>query len=160
MWIKETNSRGGPSPSPKTGSHPVVAQPTQSNLDFPTRVININAPQQTKFRQNGITTAKYSFWSFFPCFLFEQFRRYSNIFFLTIALLQVSKHTNRTKPSRHNWLDVMNNFKISFLKQIPDVSPTGRYTTMIPLIFILTVSAIKEIAEDIVSVIWFDVVNC
>uniref|UniRef100_A0A182T4T8 Uncharacterized protein n=1 Tax=Anopheles maculatus TaxID=74869 RepID=A0A182T4T8_9DIPT len=59
--------------------------------------------------------------SFLPSFLFEQFRRYSNCFFLLIALLQ----------------------------QIPDVSPTGRYTTLIPLMFILAVSAIKEIIEDI-----------
>uniref|UniRef100_A0A672NDQ9 Phospholipid-transporting ATPase n=1 Tax=Sinocyclocheilus grahami TaxID=75366 RepID=A0A672NDQ9_SINGR len=32
--------------------------------------------------------------------------------------------------------------------QIPDVSPTGRYTTLVPLIFILTVAGIKEIIED------------
>lgn len=65
----------------------------------------------------------FSPFSFIPSFLFEQFRRYSNCFFLFIALLQ----------------------------QIPDVSPTGRYTTLVPLIFILSVSAIKEIVEDVVS---------
>lgn len=31
------------------------------------------------------------------------------------------------------------------------MSPTGRYTTLVPLIFILSVSALKEIVEDIVS---------
>lgn len=36
-------------------------------------------------------------------------------------------------------------------QQIPEVSPTGRYTTLVPLIFILAVSAIKEIVEDFVS---------
>lgn len=61
---------------------------------------------------------------FVPLFLFEQFRRWANIFFLLIALLQ----------------------------QIPDVSPTGRYTTLVPLIFILAVSAVKEIIEDVVGV--------
>lgn len=40
---------------------------------------------------------------------------------------------------------------IALLQQIPDVSPTGRYTTLVPLIFILSVSAIKEIIEDVVS---------
>ena len=59
--------------------------------------------------------------SFLPKFLFEQFRRYSNTFFLFIAIMQ----------------------------QIPGVSPTGRYTTAVPLIFILTVSAVKEIFEDV-----------
>lgn len=84
------------------------------------RIIYINSPQKQKFCSNRISTAKYNFISFLPKFLFEQFRRYSNVFFLFIALLQ----------------------------QIPNVSPTGRYTTAVPLLFILTVSAIKEIVED------------
>ncbi|XP_053561547.1 phospholipid-transporting ATPase IB [Bombina bombina] len=58
--------------------------------------------------------------TFLPRFLYEQIRRAANAFFLFIALLQ----------------------------QIPDVSPTGRYTTLVPLIFILTVAGIKEIIED------------
>ncbi|XP_060651447.1 probable phospholipid-transporting ATPase IA isoform X3 [Drosophila nasuta] len=85
------------------------------------RVIALNGPQPINYCNNRISTAKYSVVSFLPSFLFEQFRRYSNCFFLLIALLQ----------------------------QIPDVSPTGRYTTLVPLIFILSVSAIKEIIEDI-----------
>ncbi|KAL0884284.1 hypothetical protein ABMA27_016269 [Loxostege sticticalis] len=88
--------------------------------DQQNRVIFINHPQPQKFASNSISTAKYSVPSFIPLFLFEQFRRYSNCFFLLIALLQ----------------------------QIPDVSPTGRWTTLTPLILILSVSAIKEIVED------------
>ncbi|XP_030058256.1 phospholipid-transporting ATPase IB [Microcaecilia unicolor] len=65
-------------------------------------------------------TAKYSVLTFLPRFLYEQIRRAANAFFLFIALLQ----------------------------QIPDVSPTGRYTTLVPLLFILTVAGIKEIIED------------
>lgn len=34
------------------------------------------------------------------------------------------------------------------MQQIPNVSPTGRYTTAIPLLLILCVSALKEIIED------------
>lgn len=73
------------------------------------------------FLDNSITTAKYNVLSFLPKFLFEQFRRYSNIFFLFIALMQ----------------------------QIPNVSPTGRFTTAVPLIVIMFVSAIKEMFEDV-----------
>lgn len=69
---------------------------------------------------NRITTAKYGYSNFVPKFLLEQFRRYSNIFFSFIALFQ----------------------------QIPNVSPTGRYTTAVPLLCILGVSAIKELFED------------
>ncbi|XP_014674713.1 PREDICTED: probable phospholipid-transporting ATPase IA [Priapulus caudatus] len=84
------------------------------------RVIFINKDQPIRFCTNEISTAKYNVATFLPKFLFEQFRRYANIFFLFIALLQ----------------------------QIPGVSPTGRYTTAVPLLFILSVSALKEIIED------------
>nr|DBA32644.1 TPA: hypothetical protein GDO54_000421 [Pyxicephalus adspersus] len=84
------------------------------------RVILINQPQTCKYRDNRVSTAKYSVVTFLPRFLYEQIRRAANAFFLFIALLQ----------------------------QIPDVSPTGRYTTLVPLIFILTVAGIKELIED------------
>ena len=54
-------------------------------------------------------------------FLYEQFRRYANIFFLCIGLLQ----------------------------QIPNVSPTGRFVTIVPFTIILILTAMKEIVEDI-----------
>uniref|UniRef100_A0A7N4P2S9 Phospholipid-transporting ATPase n=1 Tax=Sarcophilus harrisii TaxID=9305 RepID=A0A7N4P2S9_SARHA len=76
-------------------------------------------------------TAKYSVVTFLPRFLYEQIRRAANAFFLFIALLQ----------------------------QIPDVSPTGRYTTLVPLIFILTVAGIKEIIEDYVKLFSFSVLR-
>jgi len=37
-----------------------------------------------------------------------------------------------------------------YFQQIPNVSPTGKYTTAVPLLFILCVSALKEIVEDYV----------
>ncbi|XP_070554508.1 probable phospholipid-transporting ATPase IA isoform X2 [Ptychodera flava] len=76
--------------------------------------------QSVKYVSNAVSTAKYNFLTFLPKFLFEQFRKYSNLFFLCITLIQ----------------------------QIPLVSPTGRYTTLVPLLFILFVSAVKEIIED------------
>ncbi|UYV77023.1 ATP8A1 [Cordylochernes scorpioides] len=82
-------------------------------------------------------TAKYNFVSFIPKFLFEQFRRYSNVFFLFIALLQEMPCTIFHKEG-------------CVFQQIPNVSPTGRYTTAVPLFFILAVSALKEIVEDFV----------
>ena len=85
------------------------------------RLVKVNHQlQHVKYCSNSISTSKYNVVTFFPKFLFEQFRKYSNIFFFIIAMLQ----------------------------QLPDVSPTGHYTTLVPLIFILGVSAIKEIIED------------
>ncbi len=61
------------------------------------------------FVSNKVSTAKYSPATFLPKFLFEQFRRYANVFFLAVGLLQ----------------------------QIPDVSPTGRLVTVVPFGIIL-----------------------
>uniref|UniRef100_A0A8C0NY71 Phospholipid-transporting ATPase n=1 Tax=Canis lupus familiaris TaxID=9615 RepID=A0A8C0NY71_CANLF len=71
------------------------------------------------------STAKYNMWSFLPRYLYLQFSKAANAFFLFITILQ----------------------------QIPDVSPTGKYTTLLPLMIILTISGIKEIVEDYVSLL-------
>lgn len=73
-----------------------AAANTHAHTDDNTkRIITINrGPQATKFTTNCISTSKYSILTFLPKFLFEQFRKYSNIFFLCIACLQV-KHTSR-----------------------------------------------------------------
>ena len=88
------------------------------------RVLRVNpssiSGDNNTFRSNRISTAKYNIFSFIPKFLFEQFRRYANCFFLAIGLLQ----------------------------QIPNVSPTGRYVTLVPFMIILMLSALKEIVED------------
>ncbi|XP_033829471.1 phospholipid-transporting ATPase IA isoform X2 [Periophthalmus magnuspinnatus] len=85
------------------------------------RLIYLNQPQFARFCSNRVSTAKYNVLTFLPRFLYSQFRRAANAFFLFIALLQ----------------------------QIPDVSPTGRWTTLVPLLFILVVAAVKEIIEDL-----------
>lgn len=77
-----------------------------------------NAEQ--KFPGNHVRTTRYTLINFLPKNLFEQFRRLANVYFLLIAMLQV----------------------------FTSLSPTGRYTTIGPLVLILTVSAIKEAIED------------
>uniref|UniRef100_A0A8D1RMG3 Phospholipid-transporting ATPase n=1 Tax=Sus scrofa TaxID=9823 RepID=A0A8D1RMG3_PIG len=47
----------------------------------------------------------------------------------------------------------------SILQQIPDVSPTGKYTTLLPLLIILVISGIKEIVEDYVSLLLLNAPN-
>ncbi|XP_045834472.1 phospholipid-transporting ATPase IB-like [Meles meles] len=84
------------------------------------RTIYLNEPLRNSFCKNWISTAKYSVWSFLPRYLYLQFSKAANAFFLFITILQ----------------------------QIPDVSPTGKYTTLLPLVIILMVSGIKEIVED------------
>uniref|UniRef100_A0A8C0W5I5 P-type ATPase N-terminal domain-containing protein n=1 Tax=Castor canadensis TaxID=51338 RepID=A0A8C0W5I5_CASCN len=84
------------------------------------RSIHINDPLKNIFCTNTISTAKYSMWSFLPRYLYLQFSKAANAFFLFITILQ----------------------------QIPDVSPTGKYTTLLPLMIILIISGIKEVVED------------
>ncbi|KAB1267821.1 Phospholipid-transporting ATPase IB [Camelus dromedarius] len=84
------------------------------------RTIYLNEPLKNTFCKNSISTAKYSVWSFLPLYLYLQFSKAANAFFLFITILQ----------------------------QIPDVSPTGKYTTLLPLLVILTISGIKEVVED------------
>lgn len=73
-----------------------------------------------KYASNSVSTAKYTVFNFIPKFLFEQFHRFSNCFFLFIAILQ----------------------------QIPDVTPTNRFGTAFTLFVILVLSATKELFED------------
>ena len=42
-------------------------------------------------------------------------------------------------------------YMLNSFQQIPGVSPTGRFNTAIPLLIVLSVSAVKEIIEDIVG---------
>jgi phospholipid-transporting ATPase len=87
------------------------------------RIIHLNNPPanaSSKFINNHISTAKYNAATFLPKFLYEQFSRYANIFFLFTAALQ----------------------------QIPNISPTNQYTTILPLGIVLLVSAGKELVED------------
>ena len=87
------------------------------------RMIHLNNPPAnaaSKFVDNHISTAKYNAFTFLPKFLFEQFSKYANLFFLFTAGLQ----------------------------QIPGISPTNRFTTIVPLCIVLLVSAGKELIED------------
>ncbi|XP_017911796.1 PREDICTED: phospholipid-transporting ATPase IB-like [Capra hircus] len=84
------------------------------------RTIYLNEPLRNTFCKNSISTAKYSMWSFLPRYLYLQFSKTANAFFLFITILQ----------------------------QIPEVSPTGKYTTLVPLLVILVISGVKEIVED------------
>ncbi|KAI0687946.1 phospholipid-translocating P-type ATPase [Cerioporus squamosus] len=86
------------------------------------RVVALNNPGANgDFCNNYVSTSKYNLATFVPKFLFEQFSKYANLFFLFTALIQ----------------------------QIPDVSPTNRYTTIAPLSVVLLASAFKETQEDL-----------
>ncbi|KAI8987868.1 hypothetical protein BDF20DRAFT_813789 [Mycotypha africana] len=87
------------------------------------RIIHINnnhLNDEQKFLHNRVFTAKYTVITFLPKFLYEEFSKYANLFFLFISGIQ----------------------------QIPGISPTSRYTTLVPLVIVLLITAVKEVIED------------
>ncbi|TDL18612.1 calcium transporting ATPase [Rickenella mellea] len=88
------------------------------------RVIGLNdhsGSMNAEFGSNYVSTSKYSVVTFLLKFLAEQFSKYANVFFLFTACIQ----------------------------QVPDVSPTNKYTTIVPLALVLSASALKEVQEDV-----------
>ncbi|KAL8259196.1 hypothetical protein R6Q59_027149 [Mikania micrantha] len=88
------------------------------------RLIYINNPQRTneeyEFTGNKITTSKYTVINFLPKNLFIQFHRVAYVYFLVIAALN----------------------------QLPPLAVFGRTVSLFPLLFVLTVTAIKDGYED------------
>ena len=87
------------------------------------RMIHLNNPPANavnKYASNHVSTTKYNVATFMPKFLYQEFSKYANLFFLFTAILQ----------------------------QIPNISPMNRYTTIVPLSIVLAVSAGKELVED------------
>ncbi|XP_063587214.1 phospholipid-transporting ATPase IF-like isoform X2 [Penaeus indicus] len=72
-----------------------------------------------KYMSNNIKTSKYTFLNFIPKNLFEQFRRIANFYFLCVAIIQVSIE-----------------------------SPVSPMTSILPLVFVITVTGVKQAYED------------
>jgi len=76
---------------------------------------------QTLFETNYISTTKYNAATFLPYCLAEQFKRYANIYFLIIAVIQC----------------------------IPAISPINPVSSIAPLIVVISLSMIREAFEDL-----------
>lgn len=74
-----------------------------------------------KFPINYISTTKYSLLSFFPVSIAIQFTRLANVYFLVTAILQC----------------------------IPIISPLNPFSAVSPLIFVISISLIREALEDL-----------
>jgi phospholipid-translocating ATPase len=73
------------------------------------------------YTSNWIRSTRYSAWNFVPRQLVAQFSKLANFYFLIISILQM----------------------------IPDLSTTGKYTTIVPLMFFVTLSICKEGYDDL-----------
>uniref|UniRef100_A0A7N9IAV4 Phospholipid-transporting ATPase n=1 Tax=Macaca fascicularis TaxID=9541 RepID=A0A7N9IAV4_MACFA len=77
--------------------------------------------KKSKYANNAIKTYKYNALTFIPMNLFEQFKRSANIYFLVLLILQA----------------------------IPQISTLAWYTTLVPLLLVLGVTAIKDLVDDV-----------
>ncbi|XP_069043524.1 phospholipid-transporting ATPase ID-like isoform X2 [Lepisosteus oculatus] len=74
-----------------------------------------------KYATNAIKTSKYNVITFLPLNLFEQFQRIANAYFLFLLILQL----------------------------IPQISSLSWFTTVVPLVLVLAVTAAKDATDDI-----------
>ncbi|KRZ66737.1 putative phospholipid-transporting ATPase VD [Trichinella papuae] len=72
------------------------------------------------YANNKVKTTKYTLVTFLPKNLFEQFHRLANLYFLFIALL--------------NW--------------VPQVEAYGKFIGLTPILFVLSITAMKDLYED------------
>ncbi|XP_032906520.1 probable phospholipid-transporting ATPase IM [Amblyraja radiata] len=86
------------------------------------RVIANNREYNEKFEyaSNRIKTSKYNVITFLPINLFEQFQRVANAYFLFLLLLQL----------------------------IPHISSLSWFTTIVPLVLVLTITSVKDATDD------------
>ena len=96
-------------------------KPSRRSIPLPaSKAVNSNDPNAPKFPSNYISTTKYTLLSFLPLGLLYQFFRFSNCYFLFVTILQC----------------------------IPAVSPLNPVTAILPMIFVLTISMLREGYED------------
>ncbi|XP_071513897.1 phospholipid-transporting ATPase ID isoform X3 [Panulirus ornatus] len=95
---------------------------TSQQCETERRIIANNAEFNAQFNyaKNYIKTSKYTFLNFVPYNLFEQFQRLANFYFLCLLVLQL----------------------------IPVISSLSPITTAVPLIGVLTVTAVKDAYDD------------
>ncbi|XP_038275520.1 probable phospholipid-transporting ATPase IM isoform X2 [Dermochelys coriacea] len=87
------------------------------------RRVKANDPEHNEkfqYANNRIKTSKYNILTFLPVNLFEQFQRVANAYFLSLLILQL----------------------------IPEISSLSWFTTIVPLMMVFTITAVKDATDD------------
>uniref|UniRef100_A0A8C9TMC7 Phospholipid-transporting ATPase n=1 Tax=Scleropages formosus TaxID=113540 RepID=A0A8C9TMC7_SCLFO len=79
--------------------------------------------EKFQYANNCIMTSKYNIITFLPVNLFEQFQEVANTYFLFLLILQL----------------------------IPQISSLSWFTTIVPLVLVLSITAVKDATDDYVS---------
>jgi phospholipid-translocating ATPase len=91
------------------------------NQTLPGELLDVNGKPIINFPSNRVVTSKYSVLSFLPKNLFEQFRRFANVFFLLLIILQAFKEFETVDP----------------------------FVVALPTVVIVLVTALKDGVEDL-----------
>ncbi|CAM9262124.1 unnamed protein product, partial [Hapterophycus canaliculatus] len=109
-----------PPSNPKNWPNPTI----EDMRERPTRIVQINKPQEYAFCDNFIKTSKYEVWSFMPKFLAMEFhprKKIANLYFLIVSSMQA----------------------------IPAITSTFGYPILLaPLLFIVLIDMVFTIIED------------
>ncbi|KAI9141568.1 hypothetical protein BKA69DRAFT_1038322 [Paraphysoderma sedebokerense] len=101
-----------------SGNNTASRSGTAKRQSLATNIVAFFSPSE--FPDNEITTARYSVFSFLPKQLFAQFSKLANCYFLFISCIQV----------------------------VPGWSPTGQYTTLVPLVMFVSLAMAREAYDD------------
>lgn len=121
----EDNDPPPPSdPDSDQNSDSTSPNPLRRRPEPQSRVVHLNDEHSNSlFPTNYIATTKYSLWSALPMFLFEQFSRFSNAYFLVVGIGYT-------------------------IDKVSPVFTIGRYSTLWVLAIVVAISGIKEAIED------------
>ncbi len=108
------------------GLEPIMEVPPLTKIEKKTNIYEFyinNKKKNTEellYPNNKISTTKYNILTFFPKALLYQFVRLANVYFVALAIIQC----------------------------IPIISPLGSSTAIAPIVFVFSVSLIREAIED------------
>ena len=103
-------------------SYSVVEEKKTRSMEINGDVSQLDHNTNKPFKNNKIKTSKYSWWNFVFLNIALQFSKMANVYFLIVSILQC----------------------------IPNITITnGQPTTLFPLAFVVIVSMIKDLYEDV-----------
>jgi len=112
---------GSVAPASLFANNQVPQEPEATETYRDIKANNSSYNNNFKYAKNRIKTSKYTWYNFLPLNLFEQFQRLANFYFLCLLILQL----------------------------IPVISSLTPFTTALPLIGVLLLTAIKDVYDDV-----------
>ena len=151
-------SARGPGPDVPTKVRNSFWPEPQFTQDMRRCRLNSAPDARHQYTSNVLTTAKYEPRAMFlPWVLWEQFRRIGNLYFVLISALQArqadAQRARQADAQRAGCpyceIAALLLTRACSVRQVfTDLSPTGSYTTLAPLVFVVSLSVLREAVEE------------